>query len=384
MQTAARTGRRKGATISVATLVVACLLLAAAVLTACRSNQSEPLALVTPGPPLPARPGANVWVVGLPDLVLASADGGSSWKVAHQGKITDASLGDLWSVVFGDADHGWAVERGGESSPTKILATGDGGATWSWQYPGPRGKLLAVAASDASHAWAVGYSGTSAPVSGRSTGLMLATSDGGAIWKQQPIPPHIDLYDVAFGDARHGWALGAGADQSTYFVLSMIDGGAHWRVSYKTKVGHLSRLACSGTRRCWVVGSTPLLAGKQSGYLAATSDGGRHWRSDRSVSTSPLCDVSFPDVLHGWAVGPLGAILATHDGGTTWAAQHTDGRFNLQAVAFSDAAHGWALISHMALLATGNGGRTWSVVRPTGTRGGYLAALACFGSGTGK
>ena len=358
---------------AVAVLLVGVGLLA--VLAGCGTHQGDPFAWLTPGPSLSARPGAHVWVVGLPDVVLASADGGSSWSVAHRGELTDESLGDLWGVAFGDAAHGWAVERGSGSPPTKILATSDGGVTWGWQYPGARGRLLAVAASGSQHAWAVGYSGT--------TGLLLATGDGGATWKKQVIPGHLELSDVAFSDARHGWALGADPDQTTASVLSTVDGGAHWRVSYKTKVAHLSGLACSGPRRCWVVGSTYRSANQQPGFVVETKDGGKHWQAQRSVSTEPLSDVAFPDARHGWAVGLAGTILATSDGGTTWAAQHTDPRFSLRAVSFSDATHGWALIGHIALLATGDGGQTWTVVRPAGP-GDALVALTCLGPGTAR
>jgi photosystem II stability/assembly factor-like uncharacterized protein len=356
---------------------VAVAFLVVAVLAGCGTHQTNAPAGLTPGSPLPARAGAHVWVVGLPDLVLGSADGGASWRVAHRGGFTNDSLGDLWAVAFGDAQHGWAVERGSENRPVMILATSDGDATWKWQYPGPPGRLLAVAASGARHAWAVGYRG--------GTALLLATSDGGTTWRQQAVPPHIALYDVAFNDASHGWALGADRDQTTFFVLSTVDGGAHWRVSYrtKTKVARLSRLASSGPHRCWVVGYTNVPPNQMPGFVVATRDGGAHWRIQTTVSTEALFDVAFPDARHGWAVGSSGTILATSDGGTTWVAQHSDRRETLKAVAFSDATHGWAMLGNVALLATTDGGKTWTVVRPTRAEY-YLAAIACLGPSEGN
>jgi photosystem II stability/assembly factor-like uncharacterized protein len=334
------------------------------------SGESGPLARLTPGPSLPARPGADVWIVGLPDVVLATNDGGASWRLAHHGELTSESLGDLWDVAFADSTHGWTVERGGGSVPTRILATGDGGTTWNSQYSNAAGKLVAVSASGLQHAWAAGYSGSS--------GLLLATNDGGTTWRQQHVPGDLVLYDIAFGDARHGWALGTTEDHSPDAVLATVDGGAHWRLSYEAKAGNLSRLACSGTKHCWVAGSAEQFPSDRPGFIVATADGGKHWRLQRLASNEALRDVAFPDARHGWVVGPRGTILATADGGTTWAAQQTDSRYDLKAVAFSDAAHGWALIGNVGLLATIDGGMTWTVVRPT-QQAYYFAAITCLG-----
>jgi photosystem II stability/assembly factor-like uncharacterized protein len=365
-----RSRRRRGRFLSSSGAVVLALT-AVVTMAGCGAQWTTALAGITPGPPLPARAGAHVFVVGLPDVVLASADGGATWTVAHRGEITSDSLGDLWDVAFGDAQHGWAVERGSENRPAMILTTSDGGATWNWQHPGPRGRLLAASASGARHAWAVGYRGTMP--------LLLATSDGGTTWKEQAVPRHVQaLYDVAFSDVRHGWALGADRDQTTCFVLSTADGGAHWGVSYRANTARLSRLASNGARRCWVVGCTDGPGKQRPGLVVATSDGGAHWHAQRSVTSEPLSDIAFPDAHHGWAVGPSGTIVATGDGGTTWVAQHTDRQFDLKAVAFSDATHGWAVLGNSALLATTDGGKTWKVVKPARTEH-YLAAITCLG-----
>ena len=374
--TATRGGRRP-LTTGVAACLVALAVTAVVFLPGCGRHETSPLAAITAGPRLPARPGARVWVVGMPDVVLGSANGGATWRLAHRGELTSDSIADLWDVAFGDATHGWAVERGSDTSPGMVLATTDGGTTWTWQHPGPPGGALrAIAATNAEHAWAVGHRGDAA--------LVLATSDGGATWRQQTVAGHVQLYDVAFGDARHGWALGGAPDQFATMVFSTADGGAHWRLSYSTKTAQLSGLASCGARRCWVVGSWQKVGLIDSlGLVVATRDGGAHWRTDRSVSLQPLDDVAFPDARHGWAVGVHGTIVATSDGGTTWVTQHTDPQFDLRAVAFSDASHGWILLGHLALLATSNGGATWTVVKPTQTEY-YLAAVTCLGPATDK
>jgi photosystem II stability/assembly factor-like uncharacterized protein len=67
-------------------------------------------------------------------------------------------------VAFTDATHGWVVG----SSDGTILATADGGATWSTQTSGTSNQLNGVAFTDDTHGWAVGDGG-----------VILATSTGG-------------------------------------------------------------------------------------------------------------------------------------------------------------------------------------------------------------
>jgi len=337
--------------------VIACLL-ATAFLGACSHDLGDPYAWLTPGAQPSPFPGASVWVVGLPDVVLGSPDGGATWKVNHRSANVDPLTGDLWAVAFGDADHGWAVRRGLASPPESILVTADAGVSWSWQHPNVQGRLLSVAAVDARHAWVVGYD--------KDEGLALATGNGGTTWRQQRVPADLQLSDVAFGDTRHGWILGHDAvDLARSVVLATSDGGAHWRVVFSSRRAHLQGLAALGPLYCWAVGAVDK---PQSGFVALTRDGGAHWQTQQDVTDEPLGAVSFPDARHGWAVGPAGTSAATDDGGDTWSKQSIDSRFDLKAVTFADAQHGWALIGHLALLATADGGATWGVVRPANTR----------------
>jgi photosystem II stability/assembly factor-like uncharacterized protein len=360
-------------------LVLAALALLAAVpLAGCGADLGNPYAALSPGPTPPSRPGSFVWICGAPDLVIGSADGGATWQERHRRPSSDIMEGDLWAIAFGDVDHGWAVRRGIGSPRTTILVTADAGVAWSYRYPGPKGgRLLSVAATDARHVWAAGYQRLRGD-GAQDKGLVLASGDGGATWTRQRLPAGLVPFRVAFGDARHGWMVAGDADHVHYYVLSTGDGGAHWRVSYRAPDGvGFSALAAAGARRCWAVGSSGAVS---NGFIASTSDGGRRWRAQASVSRQPLAGVSFPDEQHGWAVGAGGTVLATSDGGSTWTPQKVAGDYGLAQVSFSDRMHGWALISHMALLCTIDGGRSWSVVRPADTRD-LLTGLAKVQSG---
>jgi photosystem II stability/assembly factor-like uncharacterized protein len=77
--------------------------------------------------------GDQVWVVGRPgSKVLHSADKGQKWEVLHTGQPLP-----LNGVYFSDERHGWAVGEFGS-----VLATLDGGRTWKVQRRG--GQRAAV------------------------------------------------------------------------------------------------------------------------------------------------------------------------------------------------------------------------------------------------
>ena len=76
-------------------VVTTLALLGAIVIAGCSAGVgSDPSSGLAPGPTPPARPGAYVWVVGAPDLVLGSVDGGATWKVSHRSD-TNIFTGDL-------------------------------------------------------------------------------------------------------------------------------------------------------------------------------------------------------------------------------------------------------------------------------------------------
>jgi photosystem II stability/assembly factor-like uncharacterized protein len=89
------------------------------------------------------------WAVGGEGVILATEDGGLTWRPQNSG-VGD----DLYDVRFFDGAEGWAVGRGGA-----MLHTTDGGRTWT------EAKRLTTHALEHIHtvgrrAWAVGFGGT--------------------------------------------------------------------------------------------------------------------------------------------------------------------------------------------------------------------------------
>ena len=118
---------------------------------------------------------------------------------------------NLRAIHFIDASHGWAV--GDEGA---ILATDNGGKTWTPQTSGTRTRLSSVHFSDASHGWAVG-GGIFEP------GAILATDNGGKTWTAQTSGTQAWLNSVHFSDASHGWTVGFDGA-----ILATDNGGKTW------------------------------------------------------------------------------------------------------------------------------------------------------------
>ena len=81
--------------------------------------------------------GSRCWLAGAPgSCVFLTADAGRTWAVAATGQPLP-----LESLAFVDDQHGWAVGQLGT-----ILATDDGGQTWKQQRGGGRVALLGLLA----------------------------------------------------------------------------------------------------------------------------------------------------------------------------------------------------------------------------------------------
>lgn len=145
--------------------------------------QAQDTPTATAAAPVPAEPAR----LASSSLLLAAASTGSHYiAVGERGNIVASKDGERWAQVevpvrstltgisFADATHGWAVGH-----DATILATVDGGRSWKLQHFAPEaGKpLLNVLFTDDRHGYAVG-----------AFGLFLVTEDGGASWTELAAP----------------------------------------------------------------------------------------------------------------------------------------------------------------------------------------------------
>jgi len=320
------------------------------------------------------------------DLILHTSDGGATWATQGPHYLAKA-------VDFLDASHGWVC------GASTVWSTGNGGLTWSAHRLRTNWGLNDVVFTDVSHGWVVGYRETDH--GSHNYPIILATTNGGITWRKQYFPAGDTegqvLNSVSFVDSDHGWAVGSGSSMGGgAAILTTSDGGRTWQAQTSPATDYLDQVTFVDASHGWLPFGSSVLATSDggstwtahavgvpvtavsfsddlhgcavgaSGSLATTTDGGANWQVHNSISPPTgipaLADITFPDAVHGWAVGD-GLILATADGGTTWSAQSASS--GLTSVSFPDATHGWAVGGGgfnggiPVILHTGDGGLSW-------------------------
>jgi photosystem II stability/assembly factor-like uncharacterized protein len=143
-----------------------------------------------------------------------TVDGGQSWRAASD--PCRPSFGWAAAVSFADEEHGWigclGMSGAGET-PKGIVATADGGRTWSLRsatFPG-RPDVGSITISDDLAGLAMRPDGAGLAWGDR--GLTMRTADGGRTWRSMP-PGEWDVVD-----AGSGWAT-----SDTAWMLLLWDG----------------------------------------------------------------------------------------------------------------------------------------------------------------
>ena len=243
--------------------------------------------------------------------LFRTEDGGATWTetfvMSHPQGFLDCM--DFWDggsgLAYGDAVDGEIY----------LLRTGDGGRSWERVDPSAlppalpgeggfaaSGTCLRTGPQD--RAWIATGNGERA--------RLLATVDGGATWSVADLP-------LARGEARGattvgfrpdgmGFALGGdlvpereGSDTPAPRVALSADGGLSWSA--------MGDLVMPGAvyGAAWVPDREPAtLFAVGPGGMDWSVDGGMHWTS---VDTVPYWAVDFSDSGTGWAAGPGGRVV---------------------------------------------------------------------------
>ena len=143
----------------------------------------------------------DVWAVG-PAGVFLSGDSGKSWRfvdAGHSLSAVDAAPGGV---------YGWAVTNAGV-----IMATADGGQTWSYQQSGTDINLVDVHAVSDRIAYAFGRGRGLGGDFDENPRALLKTVDGGLTWSEVKLDPGYKLESMDFlDDGAHGWLSVTTAD----------------------------------------------------------------------------------------------------------------------------------------------------------------------------
>jgi len=157
-----------------------------------------------------------------PAVFVKTVDGGRTWT-SHS---LDTLSGGLVDVTFLDDNNGFAVGGFGDGSSeaqqrasrVAVLATTDGGESWSARYlgdrPGERGWKIQFVDASTGH---VSIEGTDP------AGSILRTTDGGLTWQRWPVASGVSFEGIGFVSPERGWA---GSGRTLYRTG---DGGESWQ-----------------------------------------------------------------------------------------------------------------------------------------------------------
>lgn len=218
--------------------------------------------------------------------------------------------------------------------------------------------VVAISCSDANHCEAVGTAASGG------AGVAATTSDGGAEWTDQELPPNVrSLTGLSCVSANDCVVVGARSDGSA-LLLTTANGGTSWAVqTLPGSVQTLRSVACASAGTCWAVGSE----GKSAALLHGSLDGAWHETTAPAGATALTAIGCAPGsagtgcLAVGWS-GTTPVALET-DGGSLWSALSTPaGTTALAGAACSDPAPS---CTTLAQIGTAWYETSWYLTRPS-------------------
>lgn len=274
-------------------------------------------------------------IVGLGDAIVATSDGGESWRLqAH------TSLGFPGSEVF--------IANIMTSESGDLFLLGDGGVHRSTD----RGATWLFIPTNAFDTFFDGH--FSSPDSGFVIGdnTCQTTTDGGRTWNLRFGVPR--GWDLHFFDRYRGMLA---ADS---ILWRTTDGGSTWTRQSMGDIFGIRRLRFIDDSLGYAAVSSRVGV-KIVGRVWRTQDGGATWDSMAASEYAQFIDIHFKNRDTGFVVGTHGTILRTVDGGDSWDSIPGGTGADLISLVFLNDTLGFIAggDSQAVVLATTNGGATW-------------------------
>lgn len=276
----------------------------------------------------------NGWLVGRYGVPLRrTTDGGATWVARGFGSTAPAQYANR--IKFVDRSTGWALfgsaaDGTGTSAALTygLMRSVDGGLTWTTLLSGSGAAFGGFDFIDAQRGWIAGRGYEAAPYASQTAAAeVLATMDGGVTWTRLTLPSRLStasgqpsgLLDVDFTDAQHGVAVGwTGSGSSRHGVLlTTADGGLIWSLTVSTRFTAFTRASMATAQTGWVVGQG---GGRR---ILCTVNGGRTWTSQWLPAKARAADVDAVTAKVAFACGQTsdgrhGMVARTQDGGAHW------------------------------------------------------------------
>ena len=255
-----------------------------------------------------------------------------------------------------DTVHGWVVCF----DTVLILRTTNSGASWIPQQVPPDTigrRLWDITCHDDTLAWITGLHFLH-------TAEILHTNDGGDYWYRQEAGFSKYGTRLEFYNQDIGWAVG-GLGQ----VARTTNGGGYWeRVNTEWFEAEYYGVSFVNQWDGWICAGWPDSIATGQGYIVSTNDGGIIWDTLDGYHASgyeDFFDIHFFNVNEGIVVGGYDStyvpiVWKTTNGGSTWNPINLPGNvYYLRAVDFIDF-EGWAVGKSGSIIHTTDGGDTWA------------------------
>jgi hypothetical protein len=174
--------------------------------------------------------------------LFMTADAGRTWRSLPLPPVmSDPQFGQrlqcvppatVWDLLLGGAGAG--------SQQYALIRSADGGQTWrtvtglhlqpNTVPQGPGSYATALSVVDAQTAFLGGICGACSP-DGRADGVGR-TLDGGASWQNYPVVGPPTLRDLAAVTPQRGWVILSGANGQPSTIQATTDGGRTWRTQF--------------------------------------------------------------------------------------------------------------------------------------------------------
>lgn len=183
--------------------------------------------------------------------VFRTTDGGLTWIFDGYGQ----GSGGIFDFHFLTAAHGFAA-----AGIEHIFETLDGGETWTLIHdsPPPNVYLRSITFVDSNHGWVVG-----------DDGIILATGDGGVSWSEQTSGVGVNLFDVYFWNTLQGFAVGQAGT-----IVATDNGGATWVEITSPTDATLHTISALGSDQRWIGGAWGIVLGTPSLVFADDFESG--------------------------------------------------------------------------------------------------------------
>ena len=257
------------------------------------------------------------WIANGSGEIYKTIDGGTSWSIQ-----LDKSVAHFRSIGFVDSLRGWAGNVGfgefGATDTSALYETSDGGENWSpfnsFNGPKPVGLCGMFVLNDSS-VFAVGRV--------RGPAFFVKTTDRGHTWFSKDLNElAAGLIDVYFFNPDTGLAVGLTNANHTFssgVVLATTDGGDTWERRHITN---------RNGEWCWKLSFPSRKVGYASLqrnqlapiYILKTTDGGLTWQNKFFFSGQYFVQgIGFVTEDIGWIGGnSTYPVYQTTDGGETW------------------------------------------------------------------